>query len=112
PPAPGAGAVAGGAEASVEDLLAELDAMVGLAQVKAEVGALVDEIQVNAWRRAAGLAVGTVGHHLIFAGAPGTRKTTVARVYGRLLKALGVLPHGSFTEVARRELVGQYTVQT
>jgi parallel beta-helix repeat protein len=96
----------------VERLLGQLDGMVGLASVKAEVRALIDEIQVNEWRRSAGLSVGTVSHHLIFTGAPGTGKTTVARIYGQLLKALGVLPNGKFKEVARRDMVGQYVGHT
>jgi SpoVK/Ycf46/Vps4 family AAA+-type ATPase len=72
----------------------------------------VDEIQVNEWRRSAGLSVGAVSHHLIFAGAPGTGKTTVARTYGRLLVELGVLSGGQFREVSRRDLVGQYIGHT
>jgi hypothetical protein len=96
----------------VDVLLAELDAMIGLARIKAEVRALIDEIQVNEWRRAAGLSIGAVSHHLIFTGAPGTGKTTVARLYGQLLRALGVLPNGQFREVARRDLVGQYIGHT
>jgi hypothetical protein len=103
---------AGGADGEVAALLAELDAMIGLAAVKAEVRSLIDEIQVNEWRRAAGLGVGSVGHHVIFTGPSGTGKTTVARIYGRILAALKILPTGTFTEVARSDLVASYLGQT
>lgn len=96
----------------VDASLAELDDMVGLRGVKAEVRSLVDEIQVNTWRSQAGLSTGGVSNHLIFAGAPGTGKTTVARTYGTLLGELGVLARGGFTEVSRRDLVGQYVGHT
>ncbi|WP_106848845.1 right-handed parallel beta-helix repeat-containing protein [Blastococcus sp. Marseille-P5729] len=96
----------------VEALLGELDRMVGLESVKSEVRAIIDEIQVNEWRREAGLSVDGMSNHLIFAGAPGTGKTTVGRIYGQLLAALGVLPGGPLKEVSRRDLVGQYIGHT
>lgn len=96
----------------IEELLAELDQMVGLEAVKAEVRSIIDEIQVNEWRRSAGLSVDGTSSHLIFAGAPGTGKTTVGRIYGQLLAALGVLPGGPLREVSRRDLVGQYIGHT
>ncbi|MEQ4301830.1 right-handed parallel beta-helix repeat-containing protein [Plantactinospora sp. B6F1] len=96
----------------IEELTGELEQLVGLPGVKAEVRAIIDEIQVNEWRRSGGLSVTPSSNHLIFAGAPGTGKTTVARIYGQLLAALGVLPKGGFREVSRRDLVGQYLGHT
>ncbi|MCO6008139.1 AAA family ATPase [Actinoallomurus purpureus] len=100
-------------ELDVDELLAELTAMVGLAEVKREISKLVGLLRIAEQRRQAGLPHGpAIGRHMIFAGAPGTGKTTVARLYGRLLAALDVVPTGQFTEVSRTELVGQVLGET
>ncbi|WP_399082991.1 right-handed parallel beta-helix repeat-containing protein [Streptomyces sp. BBFR2] len=93
-------------------LLGELHRMVGLAQVKREVSGMVDLLESVRRRRAAGLPAPSLSRHLIFSGAPGTGKTTVARLYGRLLRALGVLPRGQLVEVSRADLVGEWVGHT
>ncbi|WP_017540747.1 right-handed parallel beta-helix repeat-containing protein [Nocardiopsis halophila] len=101
----------GGADA-VAALRAELDALTGLAEVKEVVNDLVNVLVTAARRRDLGMPVPTLSHHLVFSGPPGTGKTTVARIYGRLLSALGVLPGGQTVEAARADLVGRYVGHT
>ncbi len=97
---------------SVEELLAELDELVGLTDVKAEIKRQAAVLRVEGLRKEAGLAAPTITRHMIFNGNPGTGKTTVARLLAGIYRALGLLSTGQLIEVDRSELVAGYLGQT
>jgi SpoVK/Ycf46/Vps4 family AAA+-type ATPase len=97
---------------TLEELLAELDALIGLTAVKREVHRQAQLLRVEKLRTTAGLRSPAITRHLVFLGNPGTGKTTVGRLVAGIYRALGLLSKGQLVEVDRSELVAGYLGQT
>lgn len=97
---------------TLESVLAELQGLVGLDKVKADIQSLLNFIKICQMRTQRGMKVPTVSYHLVFTGNPGTGKTTVARMVARLYYLMGILPQGQLVETDRSGLVAGYLGQT
>lgn len=99
-------------EKTLDELLEELNLLVGLDKVKSRVNDLIAYQKVQILRKNAGLCVPKNTLHLAFTGNPGTGKTTIARIVGRIYKQIGLLSKGHFIEVSRTDLIAGYQGQT
>ncbi|MBQ4608822.1 MAG: AAA family ATPase, partial [Clostridia bacterium] len=99
-------------EKTIEELMAELDSLIGLDGVKREVRSLINLIKVRKMREQHDLKVMDMSFHMVFTGNPGTGKTTVARLVAKIYKQLGFLSKGQLIETDRSGLVAGYVGQT
>ena len=104
--------LAAGSAPAVDEVMAELDELIGLAEVKEELRRMIAEAALAGPRARAGLRLPTPTRHMVFTGNPGTAKTTIARLLAQAMAAHGLLATGQLVEVTRGDLVARYIGQT
>lgn len=97
---------------SHDELISQLNELVGLENVKQQVADLIDYNQIQNIRAKSGLKNSDKTLHMAFLGNPGTAKTTVARIVGKMYKSIGLLSKGHFIEASRTDLIAEYQGQT
>lgn len=96
----------------LDNLLSELDGLIGLELVKEEINSLINLIKIRKMREQYDMPMMDMTYHMVFTGSAGTGKTTVARLVAKIYKELGILSRGELIETDRSGLVAGYIGQT